>query len=361
VVEREWGADLIGGWEGWIDLPSRVGDLVGRAALGADPGQTLVCDSTTVNIYKLASAALDARQGRRTVVVDPQDFPTDRYVLQGLATARGLVRREVDADPAEGLDPASVSAVLDEDVALVALSHVAYRSAAIADIGAVTAAAHEVGALALWDLSHSAGAVPLALDADRVDLAVGCTYKHLNAGPGAPAFLYVRRDLQRELGPPIWGWFAQRDLFDMGPGRDPHEDVRAFAAGTPPVLGLAAVEEGVRLVEEAGIQRLRARSVALTEHLVGLHDAWLAPLGLVLASPRDPGRRGSHVALARADAERLCRRLAEARVLVDFRRPDRLRLGVAPLYTSFVEIWDALDRLRALARACTAHGRCERD
>ena len=261
----------------------------GASRLGAGPDQVLVCDSTTVNLYKLAVAALRARDGRRAVVADRGEFPTDRYVLDALAEARGLELRWIDADPVEGLDPASVAAALDDDVALLCLSHVAYRSGAVADLAGLTARAHDAGALTLWDLSHSAGALPLALDRDGVDLAVGCTYKHLNAGPGAPAFLYVRRDLRERLRQPIPGWMGHADVFAMGPAYEPAPGARRFAAGTPPILGLVLVDEGVALVEEAGIEGLRARSVALTEAAVTQFDARLAPLGWRLASPRDPG------------------------------------------------------------------------
>ena len=326
-----------------------MGDRLGRVALGAGPDQVLVCDSTTVNLYKLAVAALRARDGRRAVVADRGEFPTDRYVLGALAEARGLELRWIDADPVEGLDPASVAAALDDDVALLCLSHVAYRSGAVADLAGLTARAHDAGALTLWDLSHSAGALPLALDRDGVDLAVGCTYKHLNAGPGAPAFLYARRDLQERLRQPIPGWMGHADVFAMGPAYEPGPGARRFAAGTPPVLGLVLVDEGVALVEEAGIEGLRARSVALTEAAVTQFDARLAPLGWRLASPRDPARRGAHLALARDDAEAVRGALAAEGVVGDFRRPDVLRLGLAPLYTTHVEVWDALERLRRLS------------
>jgi kynureninase len=231
----------------------------------------------------------------------------------------------------------------------VTLSHVAYRSAALADLAAITALAHRSGALVLWDLCHSAGSVPVELAAAGADLAVGCTYKYLNAGPGAPAFLYVRRDLQASLRQPIWGWFGQRDQFTMGPGYDPEPDIRRFTVGTPAVLGVAAVEEGVQVLAEAGIDRLREKGRRMTAYLVDLADEWLAPLGFELASPRDPDRRGSHISLRHDDAWRICRAYIEtANVIPDFRAPDRLRLGPAPLTTRYVEVWEAMDRLRRL-------------
>ncbi len=349
VVDDEWGGGLIRSWDHWVDLPVRVGDALAEHLLGARPGEVAVSDSTTVNLYKLAAAALDARPGRRVIVTDDDNFPTDRYVLAGLAAARGLEVRLIAADPVEGPSTEDVAAALDGDVALLCLSHVAYRSGALADLPALTAAAHDAGALVLWDLCHSVGSVPVDLAAAGADLAVGCTYKYLNAGPGAPAFLYVRRDLQAALQQPIWGWFGQRDQFAMAPGYDPQLDVRRFLTGTPSILGTVAVAEGVALLAEAGLDRLRAKGVALTSYAVDLADAWLAPLGFTLASPRDAARRGSHVTLRHPDAAAICRALiSDALVIPDFRAPDRLRCGAAPISTRFTEVWDAFDRLRRL-------------
>jgi kynureninase len=350
VLTREWGEGLIGSWDaGWLTMPQRVGDLLGEHLLGAAPGQVVVSDSTTVNLYKLAAAALDARPGRDVLVADRNDFPTDRYVLEGLAAARGLTIRQLDVPELTAPTAEAVAAAADDRTALVVLSHVDYRSAAVADLPAVTAAAQAAGAMMLWDLSHSAGALPVRLDAAGADLAVGCTYKYLNAGPGGPAFLYVRRAHQAGLRQPIWGWFGQVDQFAMGPAYRPVPGVTRFLAGTPPVLGLALVEEGVRLLAEAGVDRLRDKGMALTRLAVELADAWLAPLGFGLASPRDPAARGSHLSLSHPDAARLCRELVHrARVVPDFRAPDRIRLGLAPLTTRYVDVWDALDRLRRL-------------
>jgi kynureninase len=356
VVETEWRAGLVRSWESWIDLPARVGDLLGTTLLGARPGEVVVSDSTTVNLYKLAAAALEARGDRGTILTATDEFPTDRYVLSGLAAARGGTVREVVADDVTGPDAAVVCAALDEDVALVCLSHVGYRSGAVADLPAITAAAHAVGALVLWDLSHAVGSVPVGLADAGVDLAVGCTYKYLNAGPGAPAFLFVRRDLQQTLRQPIWGWFSQRDQFAMAPGNDPRPGVGAFLTGTPAVLGLVAVEEGARLLARAGLDRLRAKGMALTGLALELTDAWLAPLGFEPASPRDAARRGSHLTLRHPQAWAICRALIEtAGVIGDFRAPDRLRLGPAPLYTRYVDVWDAFDRIRELVAAEDYH------
>jgi kynureninase len=323
--------------------------MLGEHLLGAAPGQVLVCDSTTVNLYKLAMAALDAQPGRDVIITDDDNFPTDRYVLQGVAAQRGCELRMIHTDPDEGIDLATLAGALDERVALVSLSHVAYRSGALADMAALSALAHQAGALVLWDLCHSVGSVPVELDAAGADLAVGCTYKYVNAGPGAPAFLYVRHELAQRLRQPIWGWFGQREQFAMGPGYDPAPGIDAFATGTPQVIGTVAVEEGARLLGEVGMDRLRAKSLELTGYLIMLADEWLTPLGFALASPREGSRRGGHVTLRHPEALRISQALIREKVVGDYRTPDRLRLGPAPVTTSFTDVWDAMDRLRRIA------------
>jgi kynureninase len=351
VVREEWGTGLIGSWEHWMGLPAQVGDLLGEHLLGAAPGQVAVSDSTTVNLYKLACAALDARPGRRVIVTDDDNFPTDRYVFQAIAAQRGCELRMIHTDMDSGLDEDTLRAAVDSGTAVVSLSHVAYRSAALADMARITDLVHASGALMLWDLCHSAGSVPVQLDACRADLAVGCTYKYLNAGPGAPAFLYVRRDLQDRLRQPIWGWMGQRNLFEMGPDYDPVPGIERFTTGTPSVVGVVAVHEGARLLAEAGIGRLRDKGIQLTEYLITLADAWLVPLGCSLASPRDPARRGSHVTVHHPRALQLCRALAARGVITDYRAPDRVRYGPAPIYTRFTDIWDAMAETRRLLQS----------
>jgi kynureninase len=310
----------------------------------------IVSDSTTVNLYKLAAAALDARPG--AVVADSSDFPTDRYVLQGLAARAGRELRMLSADPVAGPQPAEIEAACAGGAALVVLSAVNYRSGALARMTEITAAGQAAGALILWDLCHAAGAVAVGLDAIGADLAVGCTYKYLNAGPGSPAFLYVRAGLQNELRSPIWGWFSQEDQFAMGPEYRPVEGIGRFLAGTPPVVALAAVDAGAAMLAEAGLARVRAKAVALTSLAVELHDQRLAPLGFALGTPREPERRGAHVSVRHPDAWRICRALIElADVIPDFRAPDSIRLGFAPLYTRYVDVWDAIDRLAAIVEA----------
>jgi kynureninase len=346
VVGREWGAGLVRSWNHWIDLPLRVGDMLGEHLIGAAAGQVAVCDSTTVNLYKLAWAALDARPGRGVIVTDDDNFPTDRYVLEGIAAQRGCELRIIPADIDQGVDAGAVAAAVDRRTALVSLSHVAYRSGALADMAEITRIVHDAGAIVLWDLCHSAGAVPVRLDACGADLAVGCTYKYLNAGPGAPAFLYVRRDLQPGLRQPVWGWFGQRDQFGMGQGYRPVAGIGQYLTGTPQVIGTVAVQEGVRLLAEAGIGRLRAKAVALTGYLIGLADAWLEGSGIMVASPREDARRGAHVTLAHPEAWRISQTLIADGVIGDYRTPDRLRLGPVPIFTRFADVWDAMAVLR---------------
>jgi len=327
----EWRRRLVGGWADWIELPAAIGDRLGQVALGAAQGQVVISDSTTVNLYKLATAALDARPDRRAVVLDPGEFPTDRYVLDGLAERRGLARRRS----------------VDAETALVVRSHVDFRTGELRDMAAETAQAHAHGALALWDTSHSVGVVDVQLDAAGADLAVGCTYKYLGAGPGAPAFLYIRRDLADSLHNPIQGWFGQRDQFAMGPEYRPVAGVGRFLTGTPNVLDLGAIEAAVALIEEADVTAVRAKSVALTAHAVAAVESELSALGFELATPREADRRGGHVALRHPDAWRICRALLEHESVVpDFREPDILRLGLPPLTTTFTDVAEAVVRTR---------------
>lgn len=357
LVRDGWGRGLIRSWNDWIDWSGRIGDRLAAHILGAGPGEVALSDSTTVNLYKLAWAALDLAPDRRTLIVDADDFPTNRYVAQGLARHRGIELRVLDSDMDEGLDPQKLRAALDGDVALVILSHVAYRSGALVDMAAVNEMAREAGALVLWDLSHAAGAVPVRLTDDGADLAVGCTYKYLNGGPGSPAFLYVRGALQSRLRQPIQGWFGQRDQFGMGPDFDPVGTIDRFLTGTPPMLSTAALVPALDLVEQAGVDRLRAKGRMLGELAVDLAARWLEPQGFHLAGPADPDRRGSHVTLRHPDAWRICRALAEeCGVVCDYREPDRLRIGPSPAYTRFTDVWDALDHVRRLV----ADGRHER-
>ena len=354
VFREEWGAALAR--SGPLGGPAGpAGDVVGELT-GAAPGQVIVTDNTTVNLYKLAAAALDARPGRHVIITDHDNFPSDRYVMAGLAAQRGAELRMLATDINEGAHPDLVRAAVDEDTALVSLSHVAYRSGALADMAAITAIAHQAGALMLWDLCHSVGAVPVDLDGCDVDLAVGCTYKYLNAGPGAPAFAYVSARLREVLRQPIWGWFSQRDQFGLGPGYDPAPGMAKFMTGTPSIPGTAAVEEGARLLLEAGLEPMRAKSIRLTAYLIELADAWLVPLGCTIATPREASRRGGHVSFCHPEAERIVARLAAGGVITDYRTPDRFRLGLSPLTTRFTDVWDAADAARALIEGYAGDG-----
>jgi kynureninase len=346
-----WARRLIRGWDdGWLELPVTVGDTLATGVLGALPGTVAVTDSTTVNLYRLASAALDARPGRRTVIVERSEFPTDRYIVEGLARERDLEIRWLDGDPVEGLDTDDIVSTFGDDTAVLILSVINYRSAAIVDIKAVTDAARDAGALVLWDLSHAGGSIPVDLEANGVDLAVGCTYKYLNAGPGGPAYLYVRRELQDELRPPIQGWFAQASQFEMGPTFERAPGITGWLVGTPGIIALTAAQAGLELSAEAGIQAIRAKGIALTGYAIELLDAWLAPLGCSLGSPRDSARRGAHVAIRHPDARRLTRELIARNVIPDFRAPDSIRIGLSPLSTSFAEVHQGLATLRDLLR-----------
>ncbi|MEV0085896.1 kynureninase [Saccharopolyspora sp. NPDC050642] len=351
-IREQWGRQLIRGWtDGWFDWPEEIGNRLGRVALGAAPGQVLVADSTTVLLYKLARAAVDARPGRDEIVIDTDNFPTDRYVLEGIAAERGLNLRWIDTDPAEGITAEQVAGAVGPNTALVVFSHVAYRSGYVADAEAITRTAQDAGALVLWDLSHSVGAVPVHLDSWNADFAVGCTYKYLNGGPGSPAFGYLNRRHRGHARQPIWGWIGHRDPLAMGPGYQPVDGVRSMLSGTPPILGMLPLLTGLDMLEEAGIEAVRAKSLRLTDYALELADAWLLDHGVALASPRDPERRGGHITLRREDFREINDRLWQRGVIPDFRAPDGIRIGLAPLGTSFTEVHRGLSMLAELVGA----------
>jgi kynureninase len=338
-VDQAWGRGLIRSWdEEWLAEPTRVGDRLAAVALGAAPGQTIVADSTSVLLYKLIRAGVDARPGRDELLIDRANFPTDRYIVDGVAAERGLTVRRLDAAPAGGVRAAEVAAAVSERTAVVVLSHVAYRSGFLADVAAVTAAAHAAGALVLWDLCHSTGVVPIRLDACGVDLAVGCTYKYLNGGPGSPAFGYVAAGLQDRLRQPIWGWMGADDPFAMSAEYRPAAGIRRFLTGTPPVLAMQPVKDMLDLIDEVGPAAIRRKSVALTEFAIARSDALLAPLGAVLASPREAAERGSHITVDHPRFAGLAATLWQRGIIPDFRPPDGLRIGLSPLSTSFAEV-----------------------
>jgi kynureninase len=334
-VREEWGGRLIRGWaESWVELPVTVGDELGVALLGAAPGQTVIADSTSVCIYKLLHAAADLRPGRDEIVIDATNFPTDRYLVDSVAAARGLTVRWLDPELVENVTTATLDGVVGERTAVVVLSHVDYRSGTLLDLPALTEAVHAAGAVVIWDLCHSVGVVPIELDAVGADFAVGCTYKYVNAGPGAPAFVYVAQRHLAEARQPIAGWWSAADLFAMGDTYEASATIRRMLSGTPSVAGILAVQQGVRLIAEAGVAAIRAKSEALTAYAVELLDA----AGLEIVTPRDPALRGSHVTVRHPDARAVTERLVERGVVPDFREPDLIRLGLSPLTTSYAEL-----------------------
>jgi kynureninase len=326
---------LIGSWEQWLDMPQRVGDRL-APLIGAGEGEIVVHDSTTVNLYQLVHAALDLAPQRRAIAIDPDEFPTDRYVVHGIAAAAG---REV-RDGFARLD----------DVAVAVRSVVDYRTAAVVDVAAETARARAAGTRVVWDLSHAAGVLAVDLHRAGVELAVGCTYKFLNGGPGAPAWSYVARDLQPRLSQPIWGWFAQADQFAMGATFAPRPDIGRLLLGTPSILALAAAEEGIALSARVGITAIAAKAAALTDYALQLCDS----LGLCTSTPRDPARRGGHVAIVHERARELVPALAAHKVVTDFREPDVVRIGCSPLTTRFADVHDGITLVAQLAGELTA-------
>jgi kynureninase len=360
-VREEWGGRLIRGWdERWMELPFEIGDTIGRVAIGADAGQTVVADSTTVLLYKLVRAAYDSQHAADTarveIVVDRDNFPTDRYLVEGIAAERGGRVRWIDVDRASGVTEDALRAAVGPQTAVVVLSHVAYRSGYMADAPAFTAIAHDAGALILWDLCHSAGSVPVEADAWGFDLAVGCTYKYLNGGPGSPAFAYVARRHQASLAQPIQGWMGSADVFAMGPEYVPALGMRRFISGTPPITGMLGIQDTLDLIEQVGIAAIRAKSVALTEFAIAVADRDLAPLGVTVASPRHAEHRGGHVTLAHPLMREATARLWEQDVIPDYRDPHGLRIGLSPLSTSFTETEEGLVQVAAVLRDLGADG-----
>jgi kynureninase len=348
-AQQQWAGRLIRGWsEGWMELPEIVGDELAAAALGARSGQTVIADSTTVNFYKSMRAALNLRPGRRRVVLDRDNFPTNRYVVESLA--RDLDLELVWLQPATdgGITADDVAAAVDDRTAVVTLSHIAYGSGYLADAKSITEIAHRAGALLVLDVCHSVGSTEIALDDWDIDFAVGCTYKFVGAGPGAPAFSYVNARHHEYLDQPIWGWLGRQDSFEMEQGYRAAPGIRSMLSGTPAIPGILAVREGAAVIAEAGIPAIRAKAIALTEMVISLTDEWLLPQGFSLGSPRDHARRGAHVSINRPDARQVCADLIDAGVLADFRAPHTIRIGLSPLPTGFTEVWDAMDAIRRL-------------
>ncbi len=352
VASHEWGGSLVESWRHWTELPYRAGDLLAKDVLGALPGEVLVADSTTVNLFKLAVAALDLGGSRRRVLIEADNFPTDHYVLSGLVDRYGIEVSVVPSDITEGVSIEDLAGVFDEEVAFACISMVSYRSGAKIDLAAANAIASKVGSRIIWDLSHAGGAVEVDLAGTGCELAVGCTYKYLNAGPGAPAYLYVQSDVIEQINSPIRGWFSQEDQFEMSSDYLPRIGIGRFSGGTPNVIGTNLVAQGASLVGEAGISAVASKGRALGDFFIAAADEILAEYGFEVASPRQSSRRGSHVSLSHPCAREVTSVLAdEGGVVTDFRPPDRIRFGFSPLYTSFSEIAMAIGRIVELAES----------
>jgi kynureninase len=355
VTENQWGHQLIESWnKHWYEKPTELGNKI-APLIGANEGEVVVSDSTSVNLYKLAHAALKYNSGKTKVVSDVFNFPTDLYILQGLLKEFGsgyhlsLARSNDDIS----IDLEDLKAKIDENTALVLLSLVSFKSSFFYDAAEITHWAHKKGALVLWDLSHAAGAVPVGLNKTHADLAVGCSYKYINGGPGAPAFLYINKRLHEKLASPVQGWFGDRRPFQFDLNYQPANGIRRFLTGTPPVTSLMAIEPGVDILLEAGIENLRKKSIRQSEYLLFLADEILEKEGFRSGSPADYKWRGSHVSLKHTEGYRICQALihpinSEIKVIPDFREPDNIRFGITPLYTSFSEIRKTVFRLKEI-------------
>jgi kynureninase len=363
-LTQEWGKELVDGWAHWIDEAQVAGNLLGRATLGAAEGQTLVQDTTSVNFYQLCHAAIKARPGRKTVIIDSSNFPTDRYILSGIADSLGLKlitlnndgmggpgQVDVDAD-CELITPEILEPFLNDDVALVTLQVIHYRSGSRPDVKAITDLVRKHGGLVVWDASHAGGAIDLQFDEWGVDLAVGCTYKYGNSGPGSPAWLYIRKSMQAQVLPTIQGWFANDKQFEMGPFFEPADHIRRFQIASPSIMGIRAVQASYSMIEEAGMKTISEKAALGTDLILALYDAWLAPLGFTLLTPRDPNKRGGHITVGHPDAKKIAAAMRSmTNTIPDYRTPDSIRLAIAPLPTSYTEVFDGLERMRDLVQS----------
>ncbi len=363
-LTEEWGSELVDGWSHWIDQAQPAGDLLASSALGTGPGQTLVCDTTSVNFYQLCMAAINARPGRKTVIIDSSNFPTDRFILSGIADQLGLKLITLNNDGQGGpgaveinaenelISPVELERYLSEDVALVTLQAIHYRSGARPDIAGITKLVRKYGGLVVWDCSHAIGSIQLDFDKNGVDLAIGCTYKYGNSGPGSPGWLFVRKELQTQLRVPIQGWFAQEKQFEMGPFFEPANTIRRFQIASPSIIGIRGVEVSFEMIQRAGIEKIEQKAATGTQLMIELFDAWLKPLGFELGTPRDWEKRGGHVILIHQDAKQIALALRKlSNVIPDYREPNAIRLAISPLPTSYCEVWDGFERLRKLVES----------
>lgn len=355
VTDYQWGTRLIRSWnEGWYEASKDASKKL-APIIGASEEEVIICDSTSINLYKLAFAAIKSQPGKTKIVSDDLNFPTDLYVLQGIVDQLGPDYKLELAQSKDSLtiDLQTLGDVIDQNTALVVLSHVTFKSAFMYDMKDVTALAHQKGAFILWDLSHAAGAVPVELNNSNADLAIGCTYKYLNGGPGSPAYLYVKKELQHQLISPVWGWFGDNDPFSFDHKYHPADGIRKFLVGTPPVLSQEAIVHGLDIILSAGIEKIRQKSILLSEYLIFLFKDVLMPLGFSLGSPMCFKNRGSHISLQHPEAYRICKALinpkdSSIKVIPDFRKPDNIRIGITPLYTSFTDIFLAIERIRKI-------------
>ena len=356
LLTNEWGKELVNGWTHWIDEAQRVGDLVGEAALGAKNGQVLVTDTTSINFYRACKAAISARPERKTIIIDEANFPTDRYILQGIANELNLklvtIQNDIRSESGkyngsdELITSSELEKYLNEDVALVTLSIIQYRSGALNDVKELTKLIHNNGSLVVWDASHAIGVVDLQFDRDDVDLAIGCTYKYGNSGPGAPAWIYINQRLQNELSMPIQGWFAQKDQFVMGSEFEKAEGMRGFQIASPSILGIRCVKTSFEMIKAASLRTISEKAAIGTSLMIEMFDELLAPLGFELTTPRDSNKRGGHISIHHIDAEKIARGLRiDKNVIPDYRVPNCIRLAISPLTNSYEEIWEGFIRI----------------
>jgi len=360
----EWGKELVDGWSHWIDQAQTAGDLLAKTALGAGPGQTLVCDTTSVNFYQLCVAAIKANPGRKKIIIDSANFPTDRYIVQGIAKQFNLELITLNSDGMGGPGAVEIASEYEEialaalephltdDVALLTLQAVNYRSGVKQDIKAITDLARKKGIYVVWDCSHAIGSVELNFEQNGVDLAVGCTYKYGNSGPGSPAWLYVKKSLQEKLQVPIQGWFAQDKQFEMGAFFEPTNQIRGFQIASPSIIGIRAVEVAFQMIGEARIEKINQKASQGTQLMIDLYDQWLADLGFTLATPRDAHKRGGHIIIQHQDAKQIAYALRKLKkVIPDYREPGAIRLGISPLPTSYSEVFEGFKRLKELVES----------
>ncbi|TGS08842.1 kynureninase [Mesorhizobium sp. M2E.F.Ca.ET.209.01.1.1] len=345
-AKQEWARDLIRAWNtaGWFDMPVQLGDRLGRL-IGAAPGQTVVCDTTSINIYKVLHAALAMRPERPVIVAEGDSFPTDLYMAEGVASTRpGTVLR------LEGVDAPTIEDLIDDDVAVILVNHVNYKSGRLRDMAALTRKAHDAGALIVWDLCHTAGALPVDLDGSNADFAIGCTYKYLNGGPGAPAFIYAATRHHGDISQPLSGWWGHARPFAFEQGYAAGSGIRRFLCGTQPVLSMRALKGALDLWDEVDLTAVREKSVALTDLFIRLVEARCGALGLELEGPRDGAERGSQVSFAHPHGYQVMRALIERGVIGDFRAPSTVRFGFTPLYVGYRDVWDAVEVLEDILR-----------